>query len=324
VLPVYCLDPRQFTLTTHGTLKTGPFRARFLLQSVVELKASLRAAGSDLLVLVGRPEDALPPLLRAPGGGATLVLTQTEVTSEELAVERRLREAAAGAGKLEGRWGSSLYHLEDLPYSFPGLRDLPDVFTPFRQKVSPSTRPATPHRPTLVSPQPSVLAAPWGSQPFAGVRRLLWTGGSLAAASDEQEERGGRGLARQDGCEPAHLSNCLLINELSSGRCSKSRPPHNETHTVRGPTNTCQAISGNSGGGRAGQEYWYLGLIACLAGVASVTPLLGSSMAADAAVIGRGHSSWCTAGIHLRWWGACRPEHQRWPRGSQLLGGWCV
>ena len=102
MLPVYCLDPRHFALTTHGTLKTGPFRARFLLQSVVALKASLRAAGSDLLVLVGRPEEALPPLLRAPGG-ATLVLTQTEVTSEELAVDR-LHAAAI-------EWGARVRHL---------------------------------------------------------------------------------------------------------------------------------------------------------------------------------------------------------------------
>ena len=62
---------------------------------MINLKASLRAVGSDLLVLVGRPEDALPALAHVPGS-TTLVLTQHEVTSEEEAVDKKLRFAMAG------------------------------------------------------------------------------------------------------------------------------------------------------------------------------------------------------------------------------------
>ncbi len=37
-------------------------------------------------------------------------------------------------GKLELHWGPTLFHLDDLPFR-EGLTDMPDVFTPFKQKV---------------------------------------------------------------------------------------------------------------------------------------------------------------------------------------------
>jgi deoxyribodipyrimidine photo-lyase len=58
VLPFFCFDPRQFCATSWGSPKTGAFRAQFLLESVLDLKAQLRAVGSDLLICVGRPEEA--------------------------------------------------------------------------------------------------------------------------------------------------------------------------------------------------------------------------------------------------------------------------
>ena len=35
----------------------GPYRAQFLLESVLDLKARLRGVGSDLLVALGKPEE---------------------------------------------------------------------------------------------------------------------------------------------------------------------------------------------------------------------------------------------------------------------------
>jgi len=53
---------------------------------VQDLKARLKATtGSDLLVLVGKPEVVLPQL--AQGSSVPLVLCSQEVTSEELKVE---------------------------------------------------------------------------------------------------------------------------------------------------------------------------------------------------------------------------------------------
>ena len=57
VIPVYCFDPRQFRGTPRGNPKTGAYRTKFLLESVLALQNSLRAVGSDLLIANGTPED---------------------------------------------------------------------------------------------------------------------------------------------------------------------------------------------------------------------------------------------------------------------------
>jgi deoxyribodipyrimidine photo-lyase len=39
-----------------------------------------------------------------------------------------------GKAKLVRHWGPSLYHIDDLPFG-EGLATMPNVFTPFREKV---------------------------------------------------------------------------------------------------------------------------------------------------------------------------------------------
>lgn len=57
---MYVFDPRHFILTPWGNPKTGNFRAQFLLDSVLDLKANLRGVGSDLIIKFGKPENVLP------------------------------------------------------------------------------------------------------------------------------------------------------------------------------------------------------------------------------------------------------------------------
>jgi deoxyribodipyrimidine photolyase len=59
VVPLYCFDPRQFIATPWGNPKTGAYRAQFLIESVLDLKQGLRQLGSDLMVHMGPPEEAL-------------------------------------------------------------------------------------------------------------------------------------------------------------------------------------------------------------------------------------------------------------------------
>lgn len=73
----------------------------------------------------------MPPLL-AEG---SLLLTQEEVTSEELGVDRRLRAALPGV-QWEYCWGSTLFHRDDLPFR-SDLSDMPDVYTRFKNLAEP-------------------------------------------------------------------------------------------------------------------------------------------------------------------------------------------
>lgn len=131
VLPVYCIDPRHFGSTPFGFPKTGGFRARFLRESLLELKSRLQEKGSDLLILQGEPEKILPRMaeeLKAIG-----IFAHKEVASEEVAVETRMEKAMFALGKsLNLYWGATLYHIEDLPMP---IGVLPDIFTKFRKQV---------------------------------------------------------------------------------------------------------------------------------------------------------------------------------------------
>ncbi len=64
VVPVYIFDPRVFGGTTprYGFPKTGGYRAKFILESIADLRNSLRQRGNDLVIRVGKPEEILPRL----------------------------------------------------------------------------------------------------------------------------------------------------------------------------------------------------------------------------------------------------------------------
>jgi len=71
VVPFYCFDDRVFGPTTpFGSAKTGSYRAKFVLESVADLRNRLRDIGSDLLVGVGKPEELLPQLVQPRAAGA--------------------------------------------------------------------------------------------------------------------------------------------------------------------------------------------------------------------------------------------------------------
>ena len=59
VVPLYCFDPRNFIATPCGNPKTGAYRAQFLIESVTDLKKGLQQIGSDLMVHLGTPEEAV-------------------------------------------------------------------------------------------------------------------------------------------------------------------------------------------------------------------------------------------------------------------------
>ncbi|KAK9807390.1 hypothetical protein WJX73_010925 [Symbiochloris irregularis] len=128
VVPLYCFDPRSYVRTPYGNHKTGPMRAKFIRESVADLKANLQSIGSDLAVVLDKPENAIRDLV----SGDTTVLATEEICSEEKQVEEQLRRALQGKGQLQLIWDNTLYHQDDLPFGFD---DMPDVFSPFKNKL---------------------------------------------------------------------------------------------------------------------------------------------------------------------------------------------
>ncbi|RZR94986.1 hypothetical protein BHM03_00023761 [Ensete ventricosum] len=123
VLPVYCVDPRNFGATHYfGFPKTGALRAQFLIECLEDLQKNLMKRGLNLLVRFGKPEDILPSIARA--FSAHTVYAQKETCSEELLVEKLVLKVLV--------WGSTMYHIDDIPFS---TKNLPDVYTQFRKAV---------------------------------------------------------------------------------------------------------------------------------------------------------------------------------------------
>ena len=153
IIPVYCIDPRQFGQTAFGFPKTGAFRGQFLLESVAALRQALQALGSDLVIRHGLPEQEIPAI--AAIAGVDAVYAHAESTAEERAVETALEAALAPLGTRYQRfWGHTLYHPDDLPWA---IARLPEVFTQFRKQIERECR-INPPFPTPPKLPPNPLA----------------------------------------------------------------------------------------------------------------------------------------------------------------------
>ena len=131
VIPVYCFDDSNFETTSFGFKKTGSFRAQFLLESLQNLDLNLRALGSGLILIKGKPEVEIPKI--AKHYRVQKVFAKREVAFEEKQTEKKVQDELFKLRcELETFSTSTLYHAEDLPFS---IKDIPDVFTSFRKKT---------------------------------------------------------------------------------------------------------------------------------------------------------------------------------------------
>jgi deoxyribodipyrimidine photo-lyase len=158
-VPVYVFDAKWFgndATTPWGSLKWGPKRAKFLLESIQDLRERLKSlppsctsskgsvglvvAHGDIGAVFERLVDAVKDSYQVS------VVTQDEPLQEEAdsvrevqGVLQRLlthqqKEKTSSSPRIRTVWGSTLYELAELPFD-SDLRNLPDIFTPFRTKV---------------------------------------------------------------------------------------------------------------------------------------------------------------------------------------------
>jgi deoxyribodipyrimidine photo-lyase len=221
---VFCFDPSIFgdhARTEFGSLKCGPRRAKFILESVADLSLQLQAMGSGLAVYCGTaPDQVFDDLLRqlkeSSSSGTSLgdcrVVCQEEVLKEEKDAVKAVRSVLkkhSPKSTVHEIWGSTMYELKDLPYDLDAnLADMPDTFTPFRNKVEkncnisePLARPKKLALPHSDSAEYKLIAGPLSFMP--SLQDLGYTEEQIASAvkSDPRgvmEFRGGEkaGLER--------------------------------------------------------------------------------------------------------------------------------
>jgi len=132
IIPVFVFDERVFKgKTTYGFAKTGKYRAKFTIESVEDLRTSLRGLGSDLIVRTGKPEEVIYEIAKETQ--ASCVFCNRERMKEELEVQNELEQNLwKGGMEIHFFRGKMLYYTQDLP--FP-IAHVPDIFTQFRKEV---------------------------------------------------------------------------------------------------------------------------------------------------------------------------------------------
>uniref|UniRef100_UPI004047B261 DASH family cryptochrome n=1 Tax=Roseivirga sp. TaxID=1964215 RepID=UPI004047B261 len=126
VLPIFILDDQWFSKDQFGIEKMGVMRLKFLLESLADLKVQLQKIGSDLRILKGDSVGILIKTFRAFDCSCLYgqKASSFNETQEELNLSSQLTT--------DFIWGETLYHLDDLPMD---IKELPDVFTQFRNPV---------------------------------------------------------------------------------------------------------------------------------------------------------------------------------------------
>lgn len=126
----YFFDPRHFAETKYGFKKTEKFRAKFLIETVENLRKQLQKLNITLLVFHEKPEVIFPKIVKKYK--IDTIYCQWEWTSEEVSVLQKVKAALPGSNFTE-TYDQFLFHPEDIP--FTDFSEIPEVFTQFRKKV---------------------------------------------------------------------------------------------------------------------------------------------------------------------------------------------
>lgn len=129
VIGVYFLDPRQFEMTRYGFKKTEKFRAKFLLETLRDLKNNLATKNISLLIFHDLPEKILPKLVN--DYQISTVFLQKEWTQEEVNVNDNSKNQTSRVEFVE-TYDQFLFHPSDISYA--DFSKIPEVFTEFRKK----------------------------------------------------------------------------------------------------------------------------------------------------------------------------------------------
>jgi len=157
IIPIFVFDERLFeTSTRYGFPKTSKYRIQFIIESIHDLRQSLKNLGLPLIVRQGKPENIIFDLARDLK--TSWVFCNRERTTEELYVQDNLEKNLWSIGQ-EVRYsrGKMLYYTADLP--FP-VTHTPDTFTSFRKEV----------------------------EKFTPIRKIIETDYSIAHHTDELDE----------------------------------------------------------------------------------------------------------------------------------------
>ena len=124
---VYCLDPQLLETNEFGISSLGPHRAKFLLDNLFELNASLEAYGSSLQIYFSNPVEVFSYLVNEYKINS--IYTAKQFAYREIEDFKKVQERNPSIDVFE--IGShTLFSIDDLPFE---LNEFPATFTKFRK-----------------------------------------------------------------------------------------------------------------------------------------------------------------------------------------------
>lgn len=130
VIALYCFDPRQFETIQFGFKKIEKYRAKFLIETITDLKKQLFALNVNLLTYYQKPESVIPRIVAEHEIDA--IYLQKEWTQEEVSVLNNLRDLLPKDIEVLESYDQFLYHPDDINFEMSGI---PKVFTNFRKSI---------------------------------------------------------------------------------------------------------------------------------------------------------------------------------------------
>jgi len=129
VIAVYFFDPTYFSVDEFEFKKTAKFRAKFLLETITELKQNLAKLNISLLTYFDAPENKIHGLCK--DFSVDSIYTQKEWTKEEIVTNIAVKTSISNIDFIED-YDQFLYHPDTVSKNFTNI---PDVFTAFRKKL---------------------------------------------------------------------------------------------------------------------------------------------------------------------------------------------
>ena len=149
VIAFYCFEFKFFETDEFGFKRTEKYRAKFLIETVQQLKQELEKINIPLFIYHGNSADYLPDLIR--NHCINSIFLQKEWTRDEQVILNNVKKRLDPNINIQEVYDQFLFHPDDIPYD--DFSSIPNVFTSFRKKCEANSkvRPIT----TLPNKMPS-------------------------------------------------------------------------------------------------------------------------------------------------------------------------
>lgn len=307
VIPVFIFDPRHFGIqnwhefislpTSMTLLKCDNFRTKFQIESVYDLKNSLKKLKSDLHIFHGKTEDVLASICDED----TVILAPEIIGIEENDLVQSVKDKIKG--ELRMLWGGTFVHIDDMPEV---CQKVESSFTKFRKKIEEDFSIRELHE------TPECLPPTEDLQHISGFVKDTVTLETFNLKPYEYDERGDLDFKGGENAAIERLHDFIQIGlatykQTRSALCGKYHSSHLSPWLSNGCISAKQVYWAviayeNANGGRTPDTYWLIWELICRDYFRFILKSRGASLFAEYGPAKQTEIQWKRNDDHLLAW----------------------